>query len=360
MSSELRRQLRVALGPAITGLQRAVALEIADDARWDDNWDYDAVKGRRSRAKLSELALWTGAKDTNVVRNAIKRLSTAGWEFRIAIGKDKHGNPVYGVPGKAMTFRVPDFDPPSVATTPEGVATATPYGEAGATPEPEGVATATPRESEGYPYGEQGLPLGVAVATPPSLVSPCSSPKESPSSSVAEDSSVVTDTVTVADEGGGGGDSESRSIAEMIAAALDYRGQQPTKKQQQTLTDRLAAALDGGWTVDGLAEYLALKGKVDSAYALYAYRLKADVLPEPAQPDPYGRDRNGFPTAESGSVADLFRDDPADGGMWARAAARADARSQPLVGTDARVQGWLDLSRQLAAEDLSTADQRVL
>ncbi|MFF2768835.1 MULTISPECIES: hypothetical protein [Streptomyces] len=38
MSSELRRQLREALGPDIKGLQRAVALEIADDARYDDGW----------------------------------------------------------------------------------------------------------------------------------------------------------------------------------------------------------------------------------------------------------------------------------------------------------------------------------
>lgn len=53
--------------------------------------------------------------------------------------------------------------------------------------------------------------------------------------------------------------------------------------------------------------------------------------------------------------------DTADGGMWERAAARAASRT--LTGTDARVQGWLDLSHQLAAEEQAaqkpaTSDQR--
>ncbi|MFJ8474228.1 hypothetical protein [Kitasatospora sp. NPDC094011] len=126
MGYELRRQLREALGPQVTGLQRAVALEIADDANEET---------RKSWAALEDLARWTGAKDTSVVRNALKRLATAGWEFRIPIGKGKDGRALYAVPGVRMTFLVPSF---------------------------EGVAGAPPSE----PEREQGLPLEGAVAPP--------------------------------------------------------------------------------------------------------------------------------------------------------------------------------------------------
>ncbi|MEU7032685.1 hypothetical protein ABZ958_03240 [Streptomyces sp. NPDC046237] len=135
MGYELRRQLREALGPDITGLQRAVALEIADDAN-------DVT--RESIALLEDLARWAGAKSTEVVRNALKRLAQDGWEFRVAIGKGKDGRILYAVPGTRMTFRVPQF---------EGGAGATPKGEreltqGGATARPEG-ATATPSDGQG-------------------------------------------------------------------------------------------------------------------------------------------------------------------------------------------------------------------
>ncbi|MDF2708149.1 MAG: hypothetical protein K0R62_3801 [Nonomuraea muscovyensis] len=157
MGYQLRRDLREALGRDITGLQRAVALEIADDAN---------DKTRESLVPLEVLARWTGAKDAVVVRNALKRLAAAGWEFRVPIGKGRDGRVLYAVPGMRTTFRVPDF-------TVEGVATATPKEEQGlphegatATPStPEGVATAP---SEGATAHSEG-----ATATPfPSLPSP--------------------------------------------------------------------------------------------------------------------------------------------------------------------------------------------
>ncbi|MBT3087011.1 hypothetical protein [Streptomyces sp. CYG21] len=128
MGYELRRQLREALGPAVTGLQRAVALEIADDAN-------DTT--RESYVELPDLARWTGAGSVDVVRNALKRLSAAGWEFRVPIGKGKDGRVMYAVPGRRMTFLVPPFE-----------------GVAGARSE---EATATPKGSRGYPKGERGL-----------------------------------------------------------------------------------------------------------------------------------------------------------------------------------------------------------
>lgn len=103
MGYELRRQLRELLGPGITGMPRAVALEIADDARRET---------RVSWASLEDLARWTGAKNTDVVRDALKRLAAAGWEFRVPIGKGKDGRLLYAVPGVKLTFRVPDFEGP--------------------------------------------------------------------------------------------------------------------------------------------------------------------------------------------------------------------------------------------------------
>jgi hypothetical protein len=148
MGYELRRQLREALGPDITGLQRAVALEIADDAN---------ERTRESYAALEDLARWTAAKDTNVVRNALKRLAAAGWELRVPIGKGRDGRALYAVPGRRMTFKVPKL---------EGVATATPKGEQGL---PHGGAGATPSGSEGVAgasSGVAGAPSEGAVATP--------------------------------------------------------------------------------------------------------------------------------------------------------------------------------------------------
>ena len=159
MGYHLRRQLREALGSNITGLQRAVALEIADDANEDT---------RRSWVALEDLARWAGAKDAVVVRNALKRLAAAGWEFRVPIGKGKDGRILYAVPGIRMTFVVPPFEGVAAATSkgepllPQGVATA--HSE-GATAHSEG-ATATPFSSDpSAPQEEETSTQGGATAT---------------------------------------------------------------------------------------------------------------------------------------------------------------------------------------------------
>lgn len=158
MGYELRREIREALGPNVTGLQRAVALEIADDAR------HDADK-RRSRASLKDLARWTGAKDTAVVRNALKRLAEAGWEFRVPIGKGKDGRILYATPGRSMEFRVPTTPPAEGATAHSEGATAHSADEEseGATAHSEGAGA----HSEGAPAHSEG-----AGATPPSQTTP--------------------------------------------------------------------------------------------------------------------------------------------------------------------------------------------
>ncbi|MZE53785.1 hypothetical protein GTY86_35725 [Streptomyces sp. SID5770] len=102
MGYKLRRDLRVALGPKISGLMRIVALEIADDA--NDNT-------RESMVPLDVLACWCGAEEASV-REALKRLGKAGWELRVPIGRGKDGRVLYAVPGMRMTYRVPEFEVP--------------------------------------------------------------------------------------------------------------------------------------------------------------------------------------------------------------------------------------------------------
>lgn len=146
--------------------------------------------------------------------------------------------------------------------------------------------------SEGYPYGEQGLPIGVAGATPPSLVSPCSSPKESPSSSsVAEDSGDLSVSETETEEGGGGNldssedqDDNDNPIAraEAFVDSLDYRGKRLGQTRRAKLTIRVVAAFKDGWTEAGLMRYLDISDDptVRDPAAVYAHRLKPDELPD--------------------------------------------------------------------------------
>ncbi|MEV7426999.1 hypothetical protein [Streptomyces sp. NPDC091212] len=164
MGSELRRDLREALGPEIKGLPRSVALEIADDARYDDDWRYDPDKGRRSKATLEELRRWTASKDTNVVRDALKRLSAAGWEFRIPIGRGKDGRILFAVPGRAVEFRVPDFDLKGESPLPLTGKGESPLPLGRVTTPSEGVTTPS-RASQDYP------PISSVTDPPTSLFS---------------------------------------------------------------------------------------------------------------------------------------------------------------------------------------------
>ncbi|MFI2354720.1 hypothetical protein ACH5AG_08535 [Streptomyces anulatus] len=95
--------------------------------------------------------------------------------------------------------------------------------------------------------------------------------------------------------------------AEPFVAALDFRGRPPGLKQRGRLVVLAAAALDTGWVEQDLKTYLDLGGAaVNSAAAVYAHRLAADELPDPAS----------------------FR----------------EAARRPLEGTDAVVDGWMQLA----------------
>ncbi|WP_018506390.1 hypothetical protein [Parafrankia discariae] len=154
MGYQLRRQLRCALPPTITGLQRAVALEIADSAR-DET--------RESWVGLDDLARWTAARDTKTVRVILGRLAAAGWEFRVPIGTGKDGRPLYAVPGRRLTFRVPPF--PLALEEPTTVTPAP--GKEAAMPDP------CPPRGETVVMAEETV-----VDTVATRVSPCSSSRQ--------------------------------------------------------------------------------------------------------------------------------------------------------------------------------------
>lgn len=185
-----------------------------------------------------------------------------------------------------------------------------------------------PESMKGAVGGFEGSDPGFegSAQTLPHHVVPSRSSSSSTSSSPAgELSPAVTD-------GGGGGDSffegpigvgpsagqgvavappsvELHPQAEPLVAALDFRGRPPGSKQRGRLVASVAAALDVGWVEQDLKTYLDLGGAaVNSAAAVYAHRLAADELPDPA----------------------AFR----------------EAARRPLEGTDAIVIGWMDLARQ--------------
>lgn len=293
MGSELRRQLREALGPDIKGLQRAVALEIADDARWNDNWKFDPEKGRRSRARLADLVRWTAAKDELSVREMLRRLSVAGWEFRLPIGKDKKGNPLYAVKGRALQFRVPDFQPPTTVGPKDGPTTVGGSEEQGPTTV-EQPPTTVGQGPTVVGYGPTTVGQGPTTVGPLSPSSSPFSPRESPSSSPAAES-VSTASADEDETGGGGGDLSPKEndeddggpsgAAAAFVRALDYRGKPPGEKRRVTLTRLVRAALAAGWSEDGLRRYLDISDdpSVRNPAAVYAHRLAADELPAPPQ-----------------------------------------------------------------------------
>lgn len=349
MGSSLRRQLREVLPPEIKGLQRAIALEIADDARYDDGWRYDPENGRCSKARLADLVRWTGAKDELSVREMLRRMAVAGWEFRVPIGKGKDGRPLYAVPGRAMQFRVPDFQGPTVVG---------PYGGIG----PEGptvVAEGPTTVGEGPTVVAEG-PTTVGS---PSQVLPFTSHQDPTTTSPAEPPADVPPPTPEATNGGGGGNS-LRETAIHIAASLDYQGKPPTRKQRQTIEDRLVVFLDAGWTMEDLVIHLDLTGQVIRyAPAVYIDRLDPVELsgrrPSLAAPAPSrGGALGRVATAEeirAVTLDSLFSDGQSAGPALSWAEAQANARQRVGVGagggTDGNVAGWMNLSRDFAAKE---------
>ncbi len=121
--------------------EHGAALDPHDERRWD----------------LAELA---GLQPTGL-RTALQRLSRAGVELRVAVGKDARGAPVYAYRGTRTTYRLPELVPAREAaattkadavaspTTPKGNTVAAPWGRKGDATASQGDATVSPQRSEG-------------------------------------------------------------------------------------------------------------------------------------------------------------------------------------------------------------------
>ena len=229
-----------------------------------------------------------------------------------------------------------------------------------------GPERAMPRSGEDRAMGQSGPRHGPerAKAWSAAVHKSSLSTDESPGSTTSSPADASTDASAAPEvavtEGGGGGSSLSRSTAEEVAAALDYRGKSPDRRLRQTITDRLTAALEVGWTLDGLALYLDLgDAAVGSPAAVYAHRLKPGVIPDPEPVEHQPRSHAGvwadLPTADeinALTIEDVLGTGrPNAGSAWEQATARARSRlaTGPVRGgADDRVAGWAALSRQLA------------
>ncbi|MGV0098282.1 hypothetical protein [Streptomyces californicus] len=181
--------------------------------------------------------------------------------------------------------------------------------------DPQGHSSGDPLERKGHLTGGERV---ISQVTPTPPVSSFKTPSNTSSSPAAESSPANRGPGT---DGGGGGVSlhqdqdrgaatgtpELHPLAEPFMAALDFRGRPPGSKQRGRLVALVAAALDAGWVEQDLKTYLDLGGAaVNSAAAVYVHRLGADELPNPA----------------------TFR----------------EAARRPLEGTDAVVDGWMQLA----------------
>lgn len=277
----------------------------------------------------------------------------------------------------------------SQMTHPEGVEK-----EGHLSDDPQGHLSDDPESREGHLSDDERV---TGEVTPTPLVSSFKDPSDTPSSSVAEDSSDVLEGVVI--EGGGGGSDQFIKRSDDFVAALDYRGKQPGRTRRDKLTLLVVGAFKAGWNEQTLRDYLDLGGApVNSAAAVYEHRLHKDELPDAPAPiagrqapppacsscleeNPGAefnmrlRQRDGHLCDCHPSVVGMVVQDSSDGGMWGRAMDRAQARMASGgdwsgAGPDERVAGWLALSNSFRDDERehvpaawvpkpSTTDKRV-
>jgi hypothetical protein len=101
VSYKLYRQIRDHAPQDWTSGELVVALMIADAANDASLRAYITPPELCARARMTDRAL----------RDNLCKLSARGFEFRVAVGKDRHGNSLYGIPGKRSEYQVPDIFP---------------------------------------------------------------------------------------------------------------------------------------------------------------------------------------------------------------------------------------------------------
>lgn len=278
---------------------------------------------------------WGPVHEEYMLRRANK--SAAGWKNSIGklLKKGVLIQHAQGHVGQVAVYRLAQLCPDAPhdgwkghCTRPERVTPEVTLSEDGPekghlTDDPQGHSSGDPLERKGHLTGAERV---ISQVTPTPPVSSFKTPSNTSSSPAAESSPAPRDPVT---EGGGGDfflegptgvgpsaeqgvavappSAEHHPLAEPFVAALDFRGRPPGSKQRGRLVALAAAALDADWVEQDLKTYLDLGGAaVNSAAAVYAHRLAADELPDPV----------------------TFR----------------EAARRPLEGTDAVVDGWMQLA----------------
>ncbi|GGS41432.1 hypothetical protein F2B00_22165 [Streptomyces parvus] len=309
-----------------------------------DHWqDAGLTAGERSdllllaeNANDQSRLTWGPVHAEYVLHRANK--SAAGWKNSIGklIKKGVLVQHAQGHVGQVAVYRLAQLCPEAPhdgwrghCTRPERVTPEVTLSEDGPekghlSDDPQGHSSGDPLERKGHLTGAERV---ISQVTPTPPVSSFKTPSNTSSSPAAESLPAARESAT---EGGGGGDSffegpattgpsvgqgvavappsaELHPLAEPFVAALDFRGRPPGSMQRGRLVALIAAALDAGWAEQDLKTYLDLGGAaVNSAAAVYAHRLGADELPD--------------------SVT--FR----------------EAARRPLEGTDAVVDGWMQLA----------------
>ena len=143
-----------------THAELVVALMIADDANEDTRRSWIANPLLCQRARVTERGL----------RGALQRLGAAGYEFRVAHGYDKNGNPVYAARGHAVDYAVPDMIKGGTVVPPNDPKGGTRRSEGGTATPPIGAKGGTvvpPLSSEEQlPHKQNSTPKGPDLTGP--------------------------------------------------------------------------------------------------------------------------------------------------------------------------------------------------
>lgn len=166
MGYELTREARAGMPRWWSMGQRALVLILADICN-------DRTRRPPARMDVSpQLLEELGGITPGGLRNILTSLAADGLEFRVAVGKDKRGLPVFAHRGHAVDYQFPEM-PPRI---PKGALTDAPLSPSAPS---EGASVDAPSESEGAsvdgPLGPKAHPSmlkGASVDAPLTTVTP--------------------------------------------------------------------------------------------------------------------------------------------------------------------------------------------
>jgi hypothetical protein len=104
MGYELTREARAGMPRGWSMAQRAVVLILADICN-------DRTRRQPQHLDVSERLLEELDVPPGTLRNILTSLAEAGFEFRVPVGKDKRGRPMFAHRGRAVDYQFPEIPP---------------------------------------------------------------------------------------------------------------------------------------------------------------------------------------------------------------------------------------------------------